>query len=174
MPLNKPSCRFSICNHLFQFLRGHSKSRPPGEFPYEPFKTLNHSHISYHGSPASVFSVWWCNPFARSAGKFLQVNLRFAAFFKIYQILKLTFLKFDKILQIFRHLQFFLLNFLRKLLIFQTDFLRKFWDCSGAKGCKSFRAWKMLSNAYFLAKFRFDTAENEPAKKLQNLLILPP
>ena len=37
----------------------------------------------------------------------------------------------------------------------------------------------MLSNAYFLAKFRFDTAENEPAKnlqnfaKFQNLLILP-
>ena len=25
----------------------------------------------------------------------------------------------------------------------------------------------MLSNAYFLAKFRFDTAENEPAKHLQ-------
>ena len=24
----------------------------------------------------------------------------------------------------------------------------------------------MLSNAYFLAKFRFDTAENEPAKKI--------
>ena len=30
----------------------------------------------------------------------------------------------------------------------------------------------MLSNAYFLAKFRFDTAENEPAKNLQNLPIL--
>ena len=75
MPLNKPSCRFSICNHLFQFLRGHSKSRPPGEFPYEPFKTLNHSHISYHGSPASVFSLWWCNPFARSAGKFIGLVL---------------------------------------------------------------------------------------------------
>ena len=27
----------------------------------------------------------------------------------------------------------------------------------------------MLSNAYFLAKFRFDIAENEPAKNLQNL-----
>ena len=27
----------------------------------------------------------------------------------------------------------------------------------------------MLSNAYFLAQFRFDTAENEPAKNLQNL-----
>ena len=26
----------------------------------------------------------------------------------------------------------------------------------------------MLSNAYFLAKFRFDTAENGPAKNLQN------
>ena len=26
----------------------------------------------------------------------------------------------------------------------------------------------MLSNAYFLAKFRIDTAENEPAKNLQN------
>ena len=25
----------------------------------------------------------------------------------------------------------------------------------------------MLPNAYFLAKFRFDTAENEPAKNLQ-------
>ena len=25
----------------------------------------------------------------------------------------------------------------------------------------------MLSNAYFLPKFRFDTAENEPAKDLQ-------
>ena len=25
----------------------------------------------------------------------------------------------------------------------------------------------MLSSAYFLAKFRFDTAENEPAKNLQ-------
>ena len=35
----------------------------------------------------------------------------------------------------------------------------------------------MQSNAYFLAKFRFDTAENEPAKNLQNnsakLLNLP-
>ena len=29
----------------------------------------------------------------------------------------------------------------------------------------------MLSNAYFLAKFRFDTAENEPAKNLQNNYI---
>ena len=39
--------------------------------------------------------------------RFLQENMRFAAFFKIYQILKLKFLKFDKILQMLRHLQFF-------------------------------------------------------------------
>ena len=37
--------------------------------------------------------------------RFLQLNMRFAAFFKIYQILKLKFLKFGKNLQILRHLQ---------------------------------------------------------------------
>ena len=31
----------------------------------------------------------------------------------------------------------------------------------------------MLSNAYFLAKFRFDTAENEPAKNLQKFANFP-
>ena len=31
----------------------------------------------------------------------------------------------------------------------------------------------MLPNAYFLAKFRFDSAENEPAINLQILYILP-
>ena len=31
----------------------------------------------------------------------------------------------------------------------------------------------MLSNAYFLAKFRFDTAENGPAKNLKNLVNFP-
>jgi len=30
-----------------------------------------------------------------------------------------------------------------------------------------------LSNAYFLAKFCFDTAENEPAKNLQKIANLP-
>ena len=39
--------------------------------------------------------------------RFLQLNMRFAAFFKIYQIIKLKCLKFDKILQILRHLQNF-------------------------------------------------------------------
>ena len=53
-----------------------------------------------------------------------------------------TFCKFCDICNFFAEIS-------RKLLFFQTDFLRKFWDCSGAKGCKSCRAWKMLSNAYF-------------------------
>ena len=47
--------------------------------------------------------------------------MRFAAFFKIYQILNLQFLKFDKILQILRHLQFFA-EISQNLLFFQTDF----------------------------------------------------
>ena len=34
--------------------------------------------------------------------------------------------------------------------------------------CKYCRSWKMLQNAYWLAKFVFDTAENEPSKSLQN------
>ena len=98
-----------------------------------------------------------------------SINMRFAAFFKIYQILKLQFLKFDKILCKFCDICNFFAEISWKLLFFQTDFLRKFWDCSGAKGCKSCRASKMLSNAYFLAKFRFDTAENEPAKNLKKI-----
>ena len=58
--------------------------------------------------------------------RFLQENMRFAAFFKIYQILKLKFLKFDKILQILRHLQFFLLKFHENCCFFKPIFLRKF------------------------------------------------
>ena len=39
--------------------------------------------------------------------RFLQENMRWTAFFKIYQILKLKSLKFDGTLQILQHLQFF-------------------------------------------------------------------
>ena len=68
--------------------------------------------------------------------RFLQENMRFAAFFKIYQILKLKFLKFDKFCRCCCICNNFA-EFLRKLPIFQTDFLLKSSDCSGAKGCKS-------------------------------------
>ena len=53
--------------------------------------------------------------------------MRFAAFFKIYQILKLNFLKFDKILQILRHLQFF-----AKFQKFQLENLVDFEKCCKA------------------------------------------
>ena len=46
-------------------------------------------------------------PIQPKTSNILQVNMRLIAFFKIYQILKLKFLKFDKILQILRHLQKF-------------------------------------------------------------------
>ena len=38
----------------------------------------------------------------------------------------------------------------------------KYWGLSGAKACKSCRSRQELSNEYLLAKFGFDTAENEP------------
>ena len=56
----------------------------------------------------------------------------------------------------------------RKSWFWKPMFLLKCWVWNGAEVYKSCRAWKMLPNAYFLAKFRFDTAENEPAKILQN------
>ena len=58
--------------------------------------------------------------------RFLQENMRFAASFKIYQILKLKFLKFDKIVQILRHLQVFLLKFHENCCFFKPIFLRKY------------------------------------------------
>ena len=61
--------------------------------------------------------------------RFLQEDMRCAAFFEIYQIIKLKFLKFGTILQILRHLQIFKLffaEFAKKMLIFQTDFCENF------------------------------------------------
>ena len=43
------------------------------------------------------------------------------------------------------------------------------WSLERCKSVHIFRNLKnAVSNAYLLAKFRFDTAENEPAKNLQN------
>ena len=52
------------------------------------------------------------------------------------------------------------------------EILPKYWGLSGAKACKSCRSRQELSNAnsnaysnaYLLAKFGFDAAENEPCK----------
>ena len=56
--------------------------------------------------------------------RFLQENTRFAASFKIYQILKLKYLKSGNILQICDICKIFA-EFSQKLLIFQTDVLLK-------------------------------------------------
>ena len=118
----------------------------PKDFFGAPTKTL-----AFFGPPTGAYKYAFCS------------------IFKIYQIIKLKFLKFSKILQNFKFATFAkcLLN-LPEIADFSNRFLRKFCHCSGAKVCKSCKAWKMLSNAYLLAKFRFDTAENEPAKNLQH------
>ena len=50
---------------------------------------------------------------------------------------------------------------------------RAFWMLSGAKACKSCRSRQDLSNEYLLAKFGFDTAENEPLEVLMKWLSTP-
>ena len=91
------------------------------------------------------------------------LNTRFAAFKKVYKISLLRFSTLAILLQYFaKHVA----ENLRKLLISWTAFLLKCWVWSGAKVCKSCRRWKMLQNAYLLAKVGFDTTENEPAQKL--------
>ena len=59
-------------------------------------------------------------------------------------------------------------NLPQRLLIF-AKFSKHFdenlincWDWNGAKACKSCRSCQELSNECLLAKFGFDTAENEP------------
>ena len=46
------------------------------------------------------------------------------------------------------------------------DFLQNFWIWSGAKECRSCRAWKMLKNAPTLAIVAVHTEENEPPRIL--------
>ena len=47
------------------------------------------------------------------------------------------------------------------------EFLRTSLVQSGAKGCKSCRAGKMLKNDYSVAKIAFDTSGDEPLKVCQ-------
>jgi len=56
--------------------------------------------------------------------RFSQQNMRFAAFFKIYQIFKLKFLKFGNILQILRHLRIFFWIF-TKIAVFSNRVFAK-------------------------------------------------
>ena len=58
-----------------------------------------------------------------------------------------------------------------KIADFSNRFLLKCCVWSDAKVCNSCSTRKIISNAYFLAKFRFDTAENEAAKKIAKSAI---
>ena len=49
------------------------------------------------------------------------------------------------------------------------DVWLKFWMLSGAQKGKSCRSRQELSNEYWIGKFSFDTAENEPLKVGQKL-----
>ena len=51
--------------------------------------------------------------------------------------------------------------------------IKKNWVRSGAKDWKSCRSQKTLKNEYLVAKFGFDTAENEPSKVLPCLPASP-
>ena len=44
------------------------------------------------------------------------------------------------------------------------NFLTRNWDCRAVQRSALCRSRRELSNAYFLAKFGFDTAENEPCQ----------
>ena len=88
----------------------------------------------------------------------LQPNTHFAAFFEIYKIcILLHRFKFKKNLRFRLKIQY---SVSQKF----SRFLTKNWVWSGAKVCQSCRSRKMLQNEYLLAKFGFDTAENEPLK----------
>ena len=57
-----------------------------------------------------------------------------------------------------------MLNFHKNCWFFKPIFLRKFWDCSGAKGCKSCRAWKCCQTHIFLQNFVLIQPRTSPPK----------
>ena len=61
-----------------------------------------------------------------------------------------------------------LANFARKIANFDENFeIRDHFspvDSKPVQRSASCRSWRELSNAYFVAKFDFDTAENEPSE----------
>ena len=95
--------------------------------------------------------------------RFLQENMRFAAFFKIYQILELKFLKFDKSLQILRHLQFFA-EISRKVMFVQTDFCENFEIAAVQKDANLVELEKCCRTHIFLQNFVLIQPRTSPPK----------
>ena len=103
--------------------------------------------------------------------RFLQVNMRLTAFFKIYQILKLKFLKFDKNLQILRHLQFFLLKFHENCCFFKPIFCENFEIAAVQKYANLVELEKCCRTRIFLQNFVLIQPRTSPPKICKNLRI---
>ena len=93
----------------------------------------------------------------------LQENMRLKALAGIYTRHSFAQAKNSLTFKICKNLEK-LASFLKKF----QQILRKKSDFRAVQRSALCRYRRELSNAYFLAKFRFDTAENEPAKNLQN------
>ena len=105
----------------------------------------------------------------------LQENMRLKALAGIYTMHSFAQAKNSLTFKICKNLEklaSFFENF-RNCLIKFYQFFRKKCDFREVQRSALCRSRRELSNAYLLAKFRFDTAENELAKNLQNLLVFP-
>ena len=101
-----------------------------------------------------------------------SINMRFAAFFKISQILKLNFFKFDKILQILRHLQLFFLKFHENYCFFKPIFCENFEIAVVQKDANLVEIEKCCQTHIFLQNFALIQPRTSPpkiCKCLQNL-----
>ena len=96
--------------------------------------------------------------------RFLQENTRFAAFFKIYQIIKLKFLKSGIILQILRHLQFFWLKFHENCCFFKPIFCENFEIAAVQKDANLVELEKCCQTHIFLQKFVLIQPRTSPLK----------
>ena len=94
--------------------------------------------------------------------------MRFAAFVKIYQILKLKFLKFDKILQNLRHLQFFLLKFHENCCFFKPIFCENFEIAAVQKYANLVELEKCCRTHIFLQNFVLIQPRTSPPKICKN------
>ena len=109
-----------------------SGGRVPSEATWPPkswYRSQRACQTGRRGLPGLPLPIFGknsakCCSFSAVSAPILQENMRFAAFFKIYQIIKLNFLKFDKILQDLRHLHFFCWNF-TKIAVFSNRFFAK-------------------------------------------------
>ena len=153
---------------FFRMIPNPEPTHRSSEPPRRAGRVLRAAAASLRGRPGRLGGTGWvANFFWKLLAKFRSFSAVSApifaskeAFFSIFWDLQDYLAEFSKIRQ---HLVTG-----SRFCNLVTDFLLKCWVWSGAEVCTSCRSWKMLSNAYLLAKSGFDTAENEPAKNLQN------